>query len=285
MEYQHDKHPLAASFARAEQLSEHLHAQHGTPAEAGWIRPSDLFALSSTQLAEWIAVTQRRLHTTAPTIIASALLQSYQWPLCASAVACYLLDRRVPDLSIDNVLVRFNATGEVDNIAYTSGCFTALSSDSAATHADAHVVADVGALHTALRTGIEAHLGAVITRLCEQLGCKPRGLWLNVADALAGNLAWLMPQHNKAATLNVIEAEVAALVRVPGSPLHSKQIGLFALTHEDHTQVYLDRATCCYWYKTEGGDYCTTCPKRTPEDRNARLLAHMAEEQATVLAK
>ncbi|MBC8077884.1 MAG: (2Fe-2S)-binding protein, partial [Chloroflexales bacterium] len=258
----------------------HLRVELGTPQDGGWHATYDLFLPGSALFQAQIASAQARLRARAAAIIGSALLQGYQWPLVAAAVACYLIDRRVPDLRQENIRIHHNADGEADGIAFVAGSFAALPDDSAAAHPDAAIVPGLTALRAVLREGIEAHLGAIIGRICAQLGCKPRGLWLNVADSVAGNLAWLTQEHDKTVSMEQIAADVDGVIRVAGSLLNTNQIGLFALTYREQTQVHLDRATCCYWYKTEGGAYCSTCPHRTPADRNERLLTHMAEEYA-----
>ena len=274
------EHPLAQTLDRVRKLNEYLKVEFGEPQGEEWLCLPDDVTSGAARLDTLIAATQARLRTKAPNIVGSAMLQSYQWPVISSAVGCYLLDQRVPDIGAANVRLRYNAEGEAEAIAYTRGQFTVLANDPMAQHPDAVVVPDQAALRATLRAAIESHLGGVIAQFCTQLGCKARGLWLNVADSCTGTLIWLMKEHQPAVSVSQIEAEVEALVRVGGSPLNNKQIGLLPLTYRDHTAVFLDRATCCYWYKTEGGDYCSTCPKRTPEDRKELLLKHMADEYA-----
>lgn len=273
------EHPLVPTLDRARQLSAYLKPELGPPAGEGWLAATDL-APGAAYLETLIAATQARLRTRTAAVVGSALLQSYQWPLVSTAVACYLLDRRVPDLRLEHTRTQYTAEHEADALALLSGRFTALPADPAAAHPDATVAPDLSALRTVLRTGIEAHLGVVIDQLGARLGCKPRGLWLNVADSLAGTLVWLMQEQQPAATLEQLEAEVTALIRVPGSPLANRQVGLLQLSHQERSQVFLDRATCCYWHKTAGGEYCSTCPHRAPEDRRERLLGYLAEQHA-----
>lgn len=268
-------HPLARTLARARRLNEYLKPELGPPGGEGWIAAADLTP-GAALLEALIAATQARLRTKAAAIVASAILQSYQWPLVSTAVACYLLDRRVPDLRPASTRTRFTAEHAADALALLGGRFSALASDPAAGHPDATVVPDLAALRTALRAQLEAHLGGVIDRLCASLGCKPRGLWLNVADSLAGTLVWL--RQHQATTLGQLEAELAALIHTPGSPLAGSRTGLIQLSHQARSQVFVERTTCCYWYRTEGGEYCSTCPHRTPEDRSEQLLAYLAEE-------
>jgi hypothetical protein len=272
-------HFLAQTLEHARQFNEYLKPELGTPSDPAWYAAADL-APGAPLLEELIAHTQARLHTKAAAIVGSAVLQSYQWPLVSTAVACYLLDRRVPDLRPETTRTRYTAEHEADALALLSGRFTALSGDTAVAHPDVTVVPDLAALRTTLRTTIEAHLGVVIEQLCGRLGCKPRGLWLNVADSLAGTFVWLVQEQGTATTLEQLEADLAALIRAPGSPLTNRQIGLIPLNHQERTQIFLDRATCCYWYKTDGGEYCSSCPHRTAAERRERWLAYLAKEHS-----
>jgi hypothetical protein len=271
-------HPLVQAHARATALHGHLRVEFGLPTDAGWYRLDELFAAGSPVFAAQVRASEARLRTMAGSIIGSALLQSYQWPLIALTVGCYLSSRRVPNLHAGNVRIHLNAASQADGIALLAGGFTALASDPAQNHPDAHLVTNHAALQTILRRSLEEHLGQAIGSITAQLGGKPNGLWLNVADGLAGTLAWLMHEFDPTAELSAVADEVDALVRVADSPLNNRKIGLVMLQHADQQRVFLERATCCYWYKTEEGEYCSTCPHRTPEDRRARLIQYLAEE-------
>ena len=274
--------PLEQTLEQVRALNEYLKVEQGTPTSADWII-AEALAPNSERLQVLVAHTQARLRTTASTITASSILQNYQWPLLSAAIACYLVARRVPDLSVTNVRTCYNAEHEAESLALLSGRFTALPNDPAADHPDVTVVADEDALREVLRISIEAHLGVVIDALCAHLRCKPRGLWLHVADRCASSLVWLMQEYDATMPSAQIEAEIAALIGKPDSRLFSRQIGVIELSYQAHRQVFLDRATCCYWYKTEGGDYCNTCPKRTHADRRERLLNYLTEKYAEPL--
>jgi len=197
----------------------------------------------------------------------------------------------VPELHPENICLHVPAAEHAEKeeehnarIAFTGGRFAALPTDPAADHPDAYIVPDQDALRDNLRTGLEVHFSWVIERLSQTVGCNPRGLWLYVTDRCAGTLGWLMQEQDKQACLPCINREADALIRVSGSPLFNKKVGFFELTYQEHSHIYLDRATCCYWYKTDGGDYCNTCPHRTKEERNERLLKYMADEYEKVAA-
>lgn len=284
MDIQHSDHPLLQSFIRIHQLSHYLGAHLGAPTEPMWLTPAELLAPDSPHLSELIRTLQKRLHTEAANTIGSSLLQEYQWPLIAVAVACFLVDRRVPALHPESVRLRVSVEEHEDEsvapeprIAFTSGRFVALPHDPAATHPDAIIVADEEALRAHLRTELETHFAWVIERLSAAVDCNRRGLWLYVTDRIASTLAWLMQEQDQQSCLTCVNRAADPLIRVAGSPLFNKKVGFFELTYKERTHVYLDRTTCCFWYKTDGGDYCSTCPHRTKEERNERLLKYMAE--------
>ncbi len=291
MAIQPNDHPLSQTFTHIHQLNQYIGARFGPPVEPDWLSPAELLVPHSPALAAQLDATQKRLHTKAVNTIGGALIQEYQLPLISVAVACFLVDRRVPDLQPEQIRLYLPTTEPADEegvysprIAFCSGRFVALPNDPAADHPHATIVPDLAALRDHLRTGLESHFGWVIERLSAAVGCKERGLWLYVTDRIAGTLSWLMQEQDKQIGISGIEPEFSALLRVAGSPLVSKKVGLFELAYKEQRHVYLDRATCCFWYKSDDGDYCTTCPHRTKEDRNAQLLKYMAEEYDKVAA-
>ncbi len=268
--------PLAQTIERVRSLNPYIRVQLGEPDEPGWITPMMLLTPGSAHLEAVIAAVQQQLRTTAPNIVGSGVLQAYYWQLMITAVASYLLDGRIPHLGLENMWLRFNAT-RLEALALRTSRFTALATTTTGRHPDMALVADQAALRTVLRSELEEHFGVVIDQLGRRLGCHAQGLWLVVADRLAGMLIWLMQHIDTSVTPATVEQELELLIRAPGSRLNHRKVGLFTLTCAGRTQAFLNRATCCYWYKMEDGDYCTTCPRRTREDRNQRLLDYMAE--------
>ncbi|MEM7734448.1 MAG: ferric iron reductase [Deinococcota bacterium] len=269
-------HPLQVTLDRAMQLEDYIRFQLGPVSASDWVTSTQLVHPDS--LPKWVNKIQDNLGTESKVIVASSLLQRYQWQIIVAGISCYLLDQRVPDLSPDNLRLQLDEEEGVRALALTHGTFTALATDPAANHADVHTVASQEALREVLRQQLEGHFGWVIDQLCTHLGCKPRGLWLTVADRCAATFIWLMQELEVATPVDQIEHEINGVLRVAGSPLNHPKIGVFTLTYKDRSQAFLDRASCCYWYREKDGDYCSTCPSRSQDDRNSRLLEYMSEE-------
>ncbi|MEM7344381.1 MAG: (2Fe-2S)-binding protein [Chloroflexota bacterium] len=271
-------HPFPETVCRVNQFLDFLDVQFDVPNRPNWIEPKKYFAPNSTKLATMRTETQQRLRTDAANIVGSSILQAYQWPIIVVAIASYLLDQRVPDLSLDNVRLNFVNQDNIVKIGLQSGRFTALPSDPARDHPDATVVINQDALRLTLRTEIENHLGLIIEQLCCQFGAHPRGLWLAVSDRCASTLIWLMQEIDGLVDPPTIENEIDLLMKVPGTLLYSKPIGLFTLTYAENTYSFSKRATCCYLFKVKENSYCATCPRLKKRKRTERLLSYMAQK-------
>jgi ferric iron reductase protein FhuF len=279
MESQSVLHPLQQTLARVHQRSAYIKGCLGLPDSTGWVAPTAFFAPDSTALTPLIDLVRQRYRTSSPNTIGGVILQAYQWPLIATAVAAYVFERRVPDLSVHNVRLLVTDTGDVEEIAYVGGRFAALPDDPAADHPDALILPDQATLREHLRRSLEAHVCWLLDQLSAHLRCNGRALWLFVTDRCVSTLSWLLQEHDKTLGLCAIEAEVNALIHAPGSKLSNKKVGLFELTYKDKREVFMERATCCYWYKLEEGDYCTTCPHRPRAERHQRLLEYLIQSE------
>ncbi|MGJ3239114.1 MAG: (2Fe-2S)-binding protein [Anaerolineae bacterium] len=214
---------------------------------------------------------------------ASYFINEYAWYVPLSALASYLLIRRVPDVSRDNMALRSatyqweedGESGEAErlDVRYLSGTFACLADDVAATHPDAVVVPDDAALLNWLRVRLEAHMKPIIERVYRLSKLSKNAQWRLVADASAGQLLNL---GKKIKQVDRAQAEGLAFVKVNGSPLNNSQTGYITLTCAGHTDTFRERGGCCRYYTVSAeGDYCGTCVLRTPENRKQWFLNHM----------
>jgi hypothetical protein len=278
---QGEVHPLAASFERIRALSSYLQAGLNPQPGDGWYSPFELFAPGSARLGDLMSYAQITYQTDSPEVIATTLLAGYQWIIIGPALACYLSERRVPDLSLHNVRVYFGEANDptfASEVSYHCGRFLALPADPAAAHPDAIILPSYEAMRDWLRAGLETHLDWVVTQLQEATRARIKPLWRTVADRCAGTVIWLGRELNGCfGDLDRVEAEVAAFIQAPSSRLRNDRTGSLRLTYQDCTHLFLQRGACCYAFKNKTGrhGYCTTCPLQPPGERERRLLDYL----------
>ncbi|MEW2502235.1 (2Fe-2S)-binding protein [Amycolatopsis sp. NPDC047767] len=111
------------------------------------------------------------------------------------------------------------------------------------------------ALSGPLGPALGAALSTAITTIAEVTGARPRALGAIATDSIANRLLWASAPH--------LAADVVA----------STGLGLPAPRYVTvgRTQA-VKRASCCLIYEV-GNPKCVSCPRQTPEERDARLRA------------
>ncbi|MEM9774752.1 MAG: ferric iron reductase [Chloroflexota bacterium] len=266
-------HPISTTINRIAQPLGYLNLQLGID-EGHWVNLTDLFHPNSAHLPALSKDISQKFGTKARNTVASILLQSFHWRVMTAAIAAYILDQRVIDLQPEQVSLRLSNTHEFDAIALRSPLFTALPNDPAAQSADATIVPNAAALQDVLGEALQQHFTTVIGALTVSLGCKPRGLWLNVADSLVGTLIYLQPLLNENCEVEKISQMIGQINCVPKKWLISKRSGLLTVESNGQRKPYLDRLTCCQYYR-RSNIYCGTCPRLSYEERQQNQLAHL----------
>ena len=116
-------------------------ARLGVPGEPGWT-PATQLALDDDLLGGLLQRTGRGYGTEDRLVEGSFFLKYYLWRVVGSAVAAFLLDRRMPDLDAENLALRFDEKGYAAGLAYVGGSFAALPRDRDAAHPDAHLLSE-----------------------------------------------------------------------------------------------------------------------------------------------
>ena len=109
-----------------------------------------------------------------------------------------------------------------------------------------------------LRTTLAAVVGAV----AEAGGMRERPLWAIATDSIANRLLDLGRALGDVPAATALAAPLAAAV---GAPLPMPR-------YVDVSRArFVRRASCCLLYALPHGSLCTSCPRRTPDDRHALL--------------
>lgn len=279
-----DDHPLTATFKRLRCANQSVRAHLEAPAGNGWFRPAAYF--ETARLDALRSGIENRYQTKSRSVIASTLLSSYIWGIAVTALAAFLYERRVPDLTPRHLRLHWNDEYAFsDAVAYTGRRFACLPHDPAAGHPDATVVPDLDALRRYLREQFEKHVATAIERISRYTGLRSRALWPTVADRCAATILWLSENLPDDGHAYDVRREVEALVQKPESPLHNKITGILAVElSPGDTVLRVKRAACCHAYRMDNHSYCDTCPHLPAEEQidqiQATVRAHRAPTEA-----
>ncbi len=271
-----ETHPLDQTLAQLRAMGEWYAAYAGAcAATSAWLPATEIACAHSPQwqkyLGESIAqsgLTDKRLH-------GYGLFNGHTWLMTTAAVACYLLDRRVPDLNPAHV--RF---GEVPHdghnltvLRFAQPHFFCLPTDPHAQHPDATVLQDESELRAMFHRQIETHYPPVMQALYEMSGYGPKAMWAQTSDNVINVLVGHVERSGQHSQLDALLAQFA---KVGGSPLNMRN-GVLCVMHKDKTKLMIDRASCCNWYRwpEAKGEMCMSCPRYSRAQRLALMLAEL----------
>lgn len=261
--------PLAASFERMAKMKDELYlfARLGVPDDEGWVSMSRLTG-DGEFVGEQLRTMKEKWNVDNRSA-AIGVLGGLAWQVGGAALFLYATENRVPDLSPENVMLRFE-DGGLAEVAFASGRFASLASDSEAGSADV-LFEDGDGLRRYLRGGIEGMLSPAVGRIRVSLRVSKRTMWNRASDLVGQRLLQFgnLGVADKAWCGN----EAERLVKSSGSPLDGAT-RFFAVEHCGREEVFIVRGCCCHGYKDPEHGYCGTCPLLSQEERER--LAHEA---------
>lgn len=235
-------------------------------------------ALSDDDLLNGISKRGNDVGTTENRVAAALFLQGYAYRVAAPMLAAWVLHGRIPDVSAANLVLRFNDTGRLQDVAMRVPRVFALPDDRLD---DAEVIHVSDLTGAAIETLLSGHLLAVMERvrpfgklglpLAKGSVASQIGMALTYIDGQSGQ-PWQLVARIALDFLGRTKAQIAGQ-GVSGS-MHFKQAGC-------REGVTFCRGTCCLVYRAPGKEYCGGCPLRSEselqETWQTRLLARPAE--------
>ena len=199
-------------------------------------------------------------------------LGTYAWGVGGPAIALYVLSRRVPDISPENLALRFGEGGNFSEVALLRGGFAALPADPAADHPEAVVLRDEAEMLDWMRGRLVTGVGPLIEAVRRHARLSRGAAWRGLADYVAE--AFLMTGWDTGDQARYA-ADAETFVGAPGSPFKSNT-GFFVVEDRGRRGAYTTRGVCCQAYKESEHDNCDSCPMLTQEERERRALADLA---------
>ncbi|MGW6970683.1 (2Fe-2S)-binding protein [Streptomyces sp. NPDC054952] len=267
--------PVADAYQRLAEVYDGLRitelaAHEPGPRGVGWVGADEL-AAGGAPLDAFLAWDNAQVlrdygHQARPDVVAGFGLHRYAWPACLLITVPWLLHRRVPRPSPEQVAFH-RATGRM---AVRVDGFACLPDDPAAALPGARVVPDEEALRGEVRAAVARHLEPVLEGFGPRMRRGRRALWGMVTDDVVESLWYiggLLGEESR------VMAELEALL--PGSTApYTGGAGFRTLAGPDGEELTTrDRAGCCFFYTIRPEDTCVTCPRTCDSERVARMTA------------
>ena len=266
--------PLACTLARLSDAYENVRFVAGRPAGNGWFVLADALA-DGALIDGWfdaIRDTNGGHEAVAASFLASWLTGIVVEPVTSAIVR----ERRAWSVAADDLVVHRHDEGWFDGLAIVNPRLVMLRGDRDSGHRDSVVVEDVATLRSSVATEIAGTLGMIFGAVRRRARLGLPVMWgamadsagyAAVADAAARGCDRQAAFDEAMVFVDAIR-EVATMPRVRPSLVQVAWSG--GVSHE------IARGTCCLWYRTQidpdpmGEGFCSSCPRRDPEDRRRR---------------
>jgi hypothetical protein len=267
-------HPLVQSLGEAGALDSYFGMPLCDPDQRGWSEATSLFQNDDTKLKELVMTYgHERWGTTNNHVTSSAFIIAYLTRLIYPAVGQYVLQCRVPKVTLENLAFHRTA-GRIDATGLRRPQFAVLPKDPAADHRDAEVLNHQRDLYLKLKEwAFEANTNVVIEALRRSVSASIKVSQNAVAASCAQafhKLYFLVEDKGS------VVRDAATFFGDSSSPLY-RQVSMEVIEHQGKTGLFARRAGCCLvWRTRESNHYCSNCILR-PWEEQTRQFREMLE--------
>lgn len=274
------EHPLIHSLWEAGELDPYFDMPVSEDNEQpGWSPAATLFQAEDTSLRELVmGYGYERWGTTNNHVAASAFIMGYLTRLIYPMVGQYVLRRRVPRVSLEN-LIFHRTDGRIDATGLRRPQFAVLPNDPAVGHPDAEVLSSETELYRRLKDWVfKSNLEIVIASLCRSVPASFKVSQNAVAASCAQALHRLY-WHVEDKSMVFKAAET--FFGDQSSLLH-RQVSMEVIQHKGKSGFFARRAGCCLVWRTRGDNmYCSNCILRPREEQTHRFKEILERSQTT----
>ena len=262
--------PVVDIYSALRAFNAGWHVEVGRPSGRGWIAGDELRVASTGPFNALLRCIGASAGTADRRTIAASFALRYGWS-SAMAIAPFLKFGCVPDVSLENISLKFHETGFFERTAIHEPRGVMLAADPRADHPAITVVPDPYQLLRALRSALATQAVSVVEALYEWSGFARRGSWGMITSSWAAHVTNLIGDgRDQRPALPILNAFFA------GDDLVAKmQPQLHQLTYLGVTHLYQRRASCCRIYLLPQMELCASCPLVSQEERIARNLDWM----------
>lgn len=268
-----DPSPIIGMYDALRALNASWSVDVGQPSEPGWIAGTELRSATTGPLNELLWRIGERSRTSDRRTIAASFALRYGWA-SAMAIAPYLKYGCVPDISLENVSLKFRASTFFERTAIHEPRGVVMADGPAANHPAIASVATRHQLLRSLRDALTSQALPVVEALYDWSGFARRDTWGMLTSSWAAQFTTLCENsHDQQAVLPALRELFDG-----DDVVERMRPKLHAVTYLDVTHVYQRRASCCRYYLLPQGDLCASCPLVSHEERVARNRAWMKSQ-------
>lgn len=277
--------PVALVYEHLRALQPNWYVEWGKREGDGWIPGDALTDPARGRFRELLERIGARMRTSDRKIIAASFVLRFGWS-SGVAIAPYLLGRCVPDISLENISLKFSESTLFEKVSlhephgiiiarkaatehhlldHCTGCDTC-SPKSLATDPPIQTLELNQELPEALRAALVDQASPVINSLYDWSRFSKRALWGQITSSWGGQFTSIFAHLDRR-----VEAldHVRAFFDAPNFVVGARPT-YYLVSHLGATHVYHRRATCCLYYKLPNANYCASCPLISQEDRIKR---------------
>jgi ferric iron reductase protein FhuF len=228
------------------------YVEFGRRSGNGWIPGDALLRPNVPPFSNLLARIGERLMTTDRKVIAASFALRFGWS-AAAAVAPYLLKQCVPDLSLDNVSLRFSMHTFFEKLSLHDSDAVVLDDSS---RDNAGESGPGPALQAALRNTLVAQATPVVSALHEWSQFSARAIWGQIASSWGAQFTAILGHLDRHA--EALE-QARTFFDTPGF-IRGMSPRFYPVMHCNVSRIYHRRASCCLYFRLPTGNYCASCP-------------------------
>ena len=254
-------HPLVQGMYRMKEISPYFQLSVNWTEGEGWINAYDLFHNDDDRLINMVRnYGIEHWNSSNPHVAGSAFLIAYLTRLVWPVIGQYVLERRVPDVSLKNLVFHINNESEtsyIDGTAMVHPKFAALKDDIDIHHEHAIRIIDYGSLLTVLKGWLfDENLSQVINSLNRACRASIQISKNAVASACGQAFRHLYPVVDDPDNLVQIATELFG----DESTIIFGQVTMEVINIETRSGLFARRLGCCLAWRTDRlNGYCSNC--------------------------
>jgi hypothetical protein len=266
------EHPLIAGLRSAGSFSPYFDMPVVGAETQGLVKAADLY-LGDDERLRHLVVTygHEAWGTTNNHVAGSAFIIAYLTRLVYPVIGQYVLQRRVPKVSLDNLFFRFTS-GRINATLLNQPLFAALPDDPAAEHSNALIVTNKTALYQLLKEWLfESNVELVIAALHRAARASVRVSQNAAAASCAQAFHRLYPIAEDS---DRVLRDAKTFFEDPTSLIY-QQVSMEVMEHGGKRGLFARRAGCCLvWRTRRSNGYCSNCilQPRQEQDQQFREM-------------